>query len=521
MFDFVSAELRMPPPRCDGGGKITGDASYRGFVMNGDWSRESWKGFTARQQPEWPDSSAVRAVQEELVNLPPLVDFTGILSLKRDLALAAEGRSFIIQGGDCSENFCDNTPGKIGALCKTLMNMGAAVWLGTGIPVVRIGRMAGQFAKPRSSGTETVGEAVYPSYRGDMVNDCAPGDQARRPDPRRMLKGYREAEKTLGYVQKLREEGFFALGGLFERGDREFRDNPALYGCYRGLIDEYCQTLESVRLLTRPGFSPGMYPGDFYVSHEALLLPYEEAMIRREDGAEGRWYSSSAHMLWIGERTRQLDSAQVEMMRGVANPIGIKVGPGCRNEDIISLCTMLNPWNEPGKLTLITRFGRDNIERYLPPLIEEIQRSGRKVTWLSDPMHGNTFTSDSGYKTRKYEDIIAELESFFRIHHRLGSHAGGIHLEMSGENVTECLGGCCGIRDEHLPVNYRSSCDPRLNETQSLELAFAVSGMLKMQGEGDFENVPDRSPCWRKKVEAFCRKQAKGKGSVETEKSGS
>ncbi|PIE63888.1 MAG: 3-deoxy-7-phosphoheptulonate synthase class II [Desulfobacterales bacterium] len=478
MFNFASAELQISSFCCDGGRNVAGDASYRGTIMNGDWNRESWKRFTARQQPEWLDISEVRAVQEELAGLPPLVDFAEILSLKRELALAARGKSFVIQGGDCSENFCDNTSWKVGATCKTLMNMGAAVWLGTGVPVIRIGRMAGQFAKPRSSGTETAGGTVYPSYRGDMVNDYALGIHARRPDPRRMLKGYREAGKTLGYIQKLREEGFFALARLSE-WNRQLQDNRALYGCYSGLIDEYYQRLEAARSVNpRPGLSPDMSPGGLYVSHEALLLPYEEAMIRRGNGADGRWYSGSAHMLWIGERTRQLDSAQVEMMRGVANPIGVKVGPGCRNEDISTLCTMLNPSNEPGKLTLITRFGKDNIERYLPPLIEEIQRTGRKVTWLSDPMHGNTFTSNSGYKTRKYEDIMAELESFFRIHLQLGSHAGGIHLEMSGENVTECLGGCCGIRDEQLSTNYRSSCDPRLNETQSLELAFAVSRIL-------------------------------------------
>ncbi|WDP93402.1 MAG: 3-deoxy-7-phosphoheptulonate synthase [Desulfobacter sp.] len=404
------------------------------------WRPDSWKKYRARQQPAWADPSGAAQAQQELEFLPPLVPVREMRILKENLALAAEGKAFVLQGGDCSENFAQNNAKKISKTCKTLASMAFSLSNAMGRPVVKIGRMAGQFAKPRSSDTQTVAGIVYPSYRGDLVNDAALDLAARTPDPRRILKGYAMARDTLAILKALDASTF--LSAL----------NPEAWN------DEF------------RAFFP------VYTSHEALLLPYEAGLLRRGTAGDG-WYAGSGHMLWIGERTRQLDSAHVELLRGVSNPIGVKVGPDHSTKEISRLCGMLNPNNEPGRLSLITRFGKDKIRDCLPPLIREIADAGRRVVWISDPMHGNTVTSDSGYKTRKYGDIFSEIQSFFRIHAQEKTVPGGIHLEMTGEDVTECTGGSCGIRSCDLEKNYLTTCDPRLNEKQSLELARDVGRM--------------------------------------------
>lgn len=385
------------------------------------WSKASWKNYMVRQQPNWPDYSKVENAVKTLSALPPLVPVHEIITLKKNLALACEGKAFVLQGGDCSEKFLDNTNTKIERTCKTLAKMAFIISVASGRPLIKIGRLAGQFAKPRSSDTETVNGINYPSYRGDIVNDASLNLEARRPDPGRILQGYAMAQKTLGHLKTIKSR--------------------------------------------------------VYTSHEALLLPYEDGLLRQDDFND-QWYLSSGHMLWIGERTRQLDSAHIELMRGVTNPMGIKVGPDHSPEEISELCKILNPDNEAGRLSLITRFGRDSIDELLPPLVREIKACGHRVVWITDPMHGNTFTSKSGYKTRKYEDIISEIRSFFRIHAQEKTIAGGVHLEMTGENVTECVGGNCNICDTDLHTKYMTSCDPRLNEKQSLELAFDIAGIL-------------------------------------------
>lgn len=389
------------------------------------WKKDSWKKYAIRQQPEWPDLSTVENVQRELALLPPLVSPCDIRALKRELALAVEGKAFVLQGGDCSENFIENTPEKINKLCKTLAQMAFHLNLSWGKPIIKVGRLAGQFAKPRSSGTEKVNGKIYPSYRGDIVNDAALSFKARKPDPRRILTGYAMAQKTL----------------------------------------EYMKTIEKSDALSK-----------VHTSHEALLLPYEQGLLR-QDHSGGSWYDCSGHMLWIGERTRQPDSAHIELLRGVSNPIGIKVGPEHNIREISELCKILNPCNQAGRLSLITRFGKKKIGDCFPPLVREITARGHRVLWIIDPMHGNTITSKSGYKTRKYEDIVSEIQSFFRIHRQEKTVAGGIHLEMTGAYVTECLGGICNIRDQDLKEKYLTSCDPRLNGKQSIQIARDVAGM--------------------------------------------
>ncbi len=440
------------------------------------WNKQSWKNCSARQQPVWPEPAEVANTQTQLEALPPLVEVEDIRTLKHQLAQAANGQTFILQGGDCSENFSTDNISKIDSTCKTLAFMAGIIGSKTGRQPIKVGRLAGQFAKPRSSDTETVNNMVYPSYRGDLVNQAALSLVARIPDPRRMLKGYTMARECLDHLATYTMSRYLSLS---QYGDwtRELHNLPLLYTRHREMIDSIRQSLALNDQSIKESRALFYDQEQVYTSHEALLLPYEEALIRREY-SDGRWYDSSAHMLWIGERTRQLDSAHVEMMRGVANPIGVKIGPDHDRAEIKKLCEILNPANEPGRLSLIIRFGKERINDLLPPLLREIEGTGHKVVWISDPMHGNTFTSPSGYKTRKYDDILSELQSFFAIHAQEGTVAGGMHLEMTGEDVTECMGGSQQIGDLDLSSRYLTSCDPRLNATQSLEIALDAARII-------------------------------------------
>ena len=441
------------------------------------WTKTSWRKFSARQQPRWPDQAAVQKVLDELNRLPPLVFAGEIRSLKALLAKAVTGDAFLLQGGDCSENFSQITAPKIRESLRVLLQMAVTLTYAGGVPVIKVGRIAGQFAKPRSSDTEQVGELVLPSYRGDMVNDAEPTPESRTPNPKRMLKGYNMAASTLNLLRAFTRGGFAALHRV-QAWNQEFVSQSPMGRSYERMakqIDQAIQFMETIGISVE---SPQITQAQFFTSHEALLLGYEEALTR-VDSTTGDWYDCSAHMLWIGERTRQVDGAHVEFFRGVLNPIGVKIGPDYDLDEIKRLVDLLNPENEPGRLTFITRLGKDNIETVLPPLLREMKKEGRNIVWSCDPMHANTFTAESGHKTRNFNDILSELTCFFETHWAEGTVPGGVHFELTGEDVTECMGGARDIADDDLNLNYQSTCDPRLNAEQSLEVAFQIAEMIR------------------------------------------
>jgi 3-deoxy-7-phosphoheptulonate synthase len=441
------------------------------------WSLSSWKNFTALQQPNWPDETAVDIALAELKQLPPLVFAGEIRALKALLGKAVTGEAFLLQGGDCSENFAKVSAPKIRESLKVLLQMAITLTYAGGVPVIKVGRIAGQFAKPRSADTERVGDLVLPSYRGDMVNDAAPTSAARIPDPQRMVKGYHMAAATLNLLRAFTRGGFAALHRV-QAWNQEFVSQSPMGMTYERMAK---QIDEAIRFMDTIGISmdtPQINQAQFFTSHEALLLGYEEALTR-VDSTTGDWYDCSAHLLWIGERTRQVDGAHVEFLRGVLNPLGVKVGPGHDIDDLRRLIDALNPANEPGRLTLITRLGVNQIDDALPPLIRAMKQDGRAIVWSCDPMHANTITTGGGHKTRKFNDILTELRSFFEIHWAEGTIPGGVHFELTGDNVTECTGGARDIGDDDLIINYETSCDPRLNAEQSLELAFQLAEMIR------------------------------------------
>lgn len=442
-----------------------------------DWTKTSWKAFSAQQQPSWPDQAAVDKVLAELSTLPPLVFAGEIRSLKKLLAKAVTGDAFLLQGGDCSENFSKITAPRIRESLKVLLQMSVTLTYAGAVPVIKVGRIAGQFAKPRSSDTEKVGELILSSYRGDMVNDAEATVEARVPNPKRMLKGYNMAASTLNLLRAFTRGGFAALNRV-QAWNQEFVSQSPMGRSYERMARQIDQAIKFMETIGISMDNPQITQAQFFTSHEALLLGYEEALTRI-DSTTGDWYDCSAHMLWIGERTRQVDGAHVEFLRGVLNPIGVKVGPDYDIDNIKLLVDKLNPDNEPGRLTLITRFGMNNIEDALPPLLRELKREGRNIVWSCDPMHANTYTAESGHKTRSFNDILAELTSFFEINWAEGTIPGGVHFELTGENVTECTGGARDIIDEDLNYNYETSCDPRLNAEQSLEVAFQLAEMIR------------------------------------------
>jgi 3-deoxy-7-phosphoheptulonate synthase len=442
-----------------------------------NWNRSSWKSFTAHQQPNWPDQAALDKVLRELSLLPPLVFAGEIRALKALLAKAVTGDAFLLQGGDCSENFSHVTAPTIRETLKVLLQMAITLTYAGGVPVIKVGRIAGQFAKPRSSDTEIIGDLVLPSYRGDMVNDPAPTAKARKPNPKRMLKGYNMSAATLNLLRAFTRGGFAALHRV-QAWNQEFVSQSPMGRTYERMARQIDQAIRFMDTIGISMDTPQINQALVFTSHEALLLGYEEALTRI-DSTTGDCYDCSAHLVWIGERTRQVDGAHVEFLRGVLNPLGVKVGPDYELDDIRKLADILNPDNEPGRLTLITRFGKDRIGDALPPLLREMKREGRNIVWSCDPMHANTFTTKDGHKTRSFEDILSEVRSFFDIHWAEDTVPGGVHFELTGEDVTECVGGARDIDDKDLKINYQTTCDPRLNAEQSLEVAFQIAEMIR------------------------------------------
>jgi 3-deoxy-7-phosphoheptulonate synthase len=436
---------------------------------------DTWRNLPAAQQPEWPDADALRAALDDLAGLPPLV-FAGECDLLRDrLAAVARGEAFVLQGGDCAETFAGATAEGVRAKLRTLLQISVVLTYAASVPVVKIGRMAGQFAKPRTTATETCDGIVLPAYRGDAVNGVGFTAQARRPDPRRLLSAYHYSAATLNLCRAFTTGGYADLRQVHAWNQDFVRQSPSGQR-YEELAGEIDRALSFMRAC---GADPEeVHAVEFYSSHEALLLEYERALTRI-DSRTGLPYDVSAHFLWIGERTRALDGAHVEFARHIRNPVGVKIGPLTTPGDLLALIDRLDPSREPGRLTLITRMGAKRVRDSLPPLIEAATDSGAALVWICDPMHGNTFEAPSGHKTRRFDDVLDEVTGFFEVHRKLGTHPGGIHIEFTGDNVTECIGGSLGIAEENLHQRYETACDPRLNRSQSLDLAFLVARIYR------------------------------------------
>ncbi|MBU6263948.1 MAG: 3-deoxy-7-phosphoheptulonate synthase class II [Actinomycetales bacterium] len=430
--------------------------------------------LVAAQQPQWPADELATAVKE-LKSYPPLVFAGECDDLKNHIAQAAEGKAFWLQGGDCAETFASATADSIRDRIKTILQMAAILQYYSSMPVIKVGRMAGQFAKPRSSDTETRGDVTLPAYRGDAVNDLAFTPEARRPDPQRLVKVYNTSAATLNLVRAFTQGGFADLRKVHDWNKGFVKDN-AYAARYEAMATEIGRALDFMK---SAGVDPDQFKTvEFFSSHEALIMEYEKALTRI-DSRTGNPYDVSGHFIWIGERTRQLDGAHVEFASKVKNPIGVKLGPKSTVDDALRLIDKLDPNREPGRLTFITRMGAGKIREALPALVDGVTKSGAKVLWVCDPMHGNTFESSTGYKTRQFEDVMDEVKGFFEVHKTLGTHPGGVHIELTGDDVTECLGGGAKISAEDLASRYETACDPRLNHTQSLELAFLVAEMLR------------------------------------------
>ncbi|CAM3739015.1 class II 3-deoxy-7-phosphoheptulonate synthase [Parendozoicomonas haliclonae] len=441
------------------------------------WTPDSWKNHTALQMPEYPDAGVLQDVESRLSKLPPLVFAGEVRALTDQLAKVSRGEAFLLQGGDCAESFAEFSAVNIRDTFKVLMQMAVVLTFGASLPVVKVGRLAGQFAKPRSSPTETRDGLELPTYRGDIVNSNEFTLAARVPDPERMLAVYHQAASTLNLLRAFAQGGLASLEQI-HAWNLDFVKATPESKHYQQMADRIDETLAFMRAcgITAEN-SAAIRETSFYTSHEALLLPYEQALTRK-DSLTGDWYDCSSHMLWIGDRTRQPEGAHVEFMRGVHNPVGIKAGPSLPPDDLIRLLDILNPENIPGRATIIVRMGADNVEGHLPALIRAVQKEGRNVVWSSDPMHGNTITAGN-YKTRDVSSILKEVRSFFAVHRAEGTYAGGVHFEMTGQNVTECIGGSHKVTEETLKERYRTHCDPRMNASQSLEMAFLIADTLK------------------------------------------
>jgi len=443
------------------------------------WSKSSWREFPIKQQPNYKDPETVKKIEEELATFPPLIFAEEARSLQKKLARVSQGEAFLLQGGDCAESFNAFNANTIKNLFKVMMQMAVVMTYSSGKPVVKVGRIAGQFAKPRSSDVETKGDIALPSYRGDIVNDADFAPEAREPKPEKLIKAYYQSAATLNLLRA------FARGGMADlmkvhSWNLDFVKDNALGKRYEELAEKITQAMDFIKACgITPENTPQLHETVLYTSHEALLLNYEEALTR-VDSLTGDWYDCSAHMLWIGDRTRDLDGAHVEFFRGINNPIGVKVGPSMKEDELIALIDKLNPNNIPGRLTLIVRMGADKVGEIFPPLLRRVKAEGKHVVWSCDPMHGNTFKTESGFKTREFNKILSEVRQFFEIHKAEGTVAGGIHLEMTGEDVTECTGSqSCNITVDALGNRYHTQCDPRLNANQALEMAFMISEFFK------------------------------------------
>jgi 3-deoxy-7-phosphoheptulonate synthase len=445
-----------------------------------NWTPDSWKRHEAKHLPVYEDAAALGAAEATLSNFPPLVFAGEARALKSQLAQVADGKGFLLQGGDCAESFAEFHPNNIRDTFRVLLQMAVVLTFASKLPVVKVGRMAGQFAKPRSSATETLGETTLPSYLGDNVNAIEFNEAARRNDPMRMIRAYSQAAATLNLLRAFATGGYANLRQVHQ-WTLEFMGRSPWAERFKDVADRIGEALDFMEACgVDPESVPQLKSTEFYTSHEALLLPYEQALAR-QDSLTGEWYDTSAHFLWVGDRTRFAGSAHVEFLRGVGNPIGMKCGPNLEPDALIGLLDTLNPGREPGRITLISRFGHDKVEAALPRLVRAVQREGHPVVWSCDPMHGNVVKSESGYKTRPFDRILSEVKSSFAVHRAEGTHAGGIHVEMTGQDVTECTGGAVAITDEGLADRYHTHCDPRLNAAQSLELAFLLAEMLNLE----------------------------------------
>ena len=448
--------------------------------MTKAWTPNSWRELPIKQQPEYTNINALQQVESELGRLPSLASPNEARALKAELADVAHGKAFLLQGGDCAESFAEFSEENLKRYFRVILQMTMALMYGAGCPVVKVGRIAGQFSKPRSDNMETKDGLELPVYRGDMVNAMGFDSDGRIPDPERLLRVYYQSAATLNFLRTLARGGYAALGRI-NRWNMEFAQNSAQGKRFEELIERINECIGFIRACRLPIDEVEQFSeASFFTSHEALLLGYESSLTRL-DKQDGKYYAGSAHMLWIGDRTRAPDEAHVEFLRGVANPIAFKVGPSMTRDGLLKLIDILNPDNEAGRLTLISRMGTGKVGELLPPLIRAVKEAGKTVVWSCDPMHGNTIKSPNGYKTRKFTDILSEVRQFFAIHKAEGTFAGGVHFEMTGQDVTECLGGAQAISEINLSDRYHTHCDPRLNANQALELAFLISETLKQQ----------------------------------------
>jgi 3-deoxy-7-phosphoheptulonate synthase len=441
------------------------------------WSPSSWRFHPAAQQPAWPDEAELERVLKHLGSLPPLVFAGEARALTAQLGEVADGRAFLLQAGDCAESFDAFSADAIRDKLKVILQMAVVLTYSTGVPVVKVGRIAGQFAKPRTSPVEQIGDLELPSFRGHMVNDIAPNDLARTPEPQRLLDAYHQSASTLNLLRAFTKGGFADLSRVHQWNQEFVASSPEgrRYDRVADDIDRALRFMAACGVTTES--QPALHEVDFYTSHEALILGYEEGLTR-QDSLTGGWYDCSAHMLWIGERTRQVDGAHVEFLSGVGNPIGCKLGPTATPDEAVALCEALNPDRVPGRLTLISRMGASHIGDALPPLLAAVRNAGHPVVWACDPMHGNTFTSDTGLKTRDFDAVLAEIAGFFAAHWAEGTWPGGVHIELTGDDVTECIGGGDSLGQADLDNRYETICDPRLNGRQSIDLAFQVAELL-------------------------------------------
>ncbi len=444
------------------------------------WTPDSWTAHEARQLPDYPDAQALDRATAELSHFPPLVFAGEARALTAELAQVAEGKAFLLQGGDCAESFAEFHPDNIRDTFRVILQMAVVLTYASKMPIVKVGRMAGQFAKPRSSGSEEIGGVSLPSYRGDIINDIEFEAAGRAPDPQRMIKAYNQAAATLNLLRAFAQGGYANLHQV-HAWTLDFMGRSPWAAQYQAVADRIGDALDFMAACgINPQTVPQLNGTQFFTSHEALLLPYEQALTR-QDSLTGGWYDTSAHMLWIGDRTRFEGSAHVEYLRGIGNPIGLKCGPSLEPDALLRMLDTLDPARQPGRITLITRYGHDKIEKHLPALVRAVKREGRPVVWSCDPMHGNVVKAANGYKTRPFERILAEVRGFFAVHRAEGTHGGGIHAEMTGQNVTECTGGAIDITEQGLADRYHTHCDPRLNAGQSIELAFLLAEMLNQE----------------------------------------
>jgi len=452
------------------------------------WAPGSWRARPAEQMPDYADGAGLDAVERQLAGFPPLVFAGEARKLQRALAQVAAGEAFLLQGGDCAESFAEHSADNIRDFFRVFLQMAVVLTFAGSSPVVKVGRIAGQFAKPRSTPTERVGEVELPSYRGDIVNDIAFTAEARAPDPRRQIEAYRQSAATLNLLRAFATGGYANLDNV-DRWMLGFATDSATSSRYRELAGRISETLAFMRAIgIAPEIHPEMRTTEMYTSHEALLLGYEQAMTRI-DSTSGDWYATSGHMLWIGDRTRQPDGGHIEYARGIRNPLGLKCGPSLTPDTLLRLADLLDPNREPGRLTLICRFGAGRVLDHLPALVRAMKREGRVPVWSCDPMHGNTVKAGS-YKTRPFEHIVSEIKAFFAVHQAEGTHAGGLHLEMTGKNVTECTGGARAVTDQDLADRYHTYCDPRLNADQALEIAFMTAELIKAERGSRARPIP-------------------------------